>query len=396
MQNIFNPKNLFTTKIGYSIFTVVIIAIFSTWVFIDEAKAEVTIEVDGDVQTVKTSSTTVGEVLEDLGVNLDKHDDVSHEENEEIKDGMEIVFDSAKNINVHVDGEKEQYYSTAETVGQFLEEEDIEVKKHDVVSYNDLALLKDDMDIHIDEAFKVTLNNAGEKEEIWTTKETVEELLEEEDVQYSKEDKIKPALDKKLKKNMDVSVTEVNTKTEEVTETLSFNTDEEKDSDLEKGKKRTVSEGKEGKVERTYEVVYENGEEVDRKVIEENIVTKPTNKKVAVGTKAKSTASTSNSSEPSGGKEMTMEATAYGPDCSGCSGVSATGMNLKDSPTPKVIAVDPDVIPLGSRVWVEGYGEAIAADTGGAIKGNIIDVLYPSESEANSWGRRTVKVKVLD
>jgi len=67
------------------------------------------------------------------------------------------------------------------------------------------------------------------------------------------------------------------------------------------------------------------------------------------------------------------------------------------SGTQKVIAVDPNVIPLGSRVWVEGYGEAIAADTGGAIKGNIIDVLVASEAyAADNWGRRTVKVKILD
>lgn len=89
-----------------------------------------------------------------------------------------------------------------------------------------------------------------------------------------------------------------------------------------------------------------------------------------------------------------MDATAYGPDCAGCSGVSATGMDLSDG--PKVIAVDPSVIPLGSKVWVEGYGEAIAGDTGGDIQGNRIDVLYPTESEASKWGRKSVEVKVLD
>ena len=95
-------------------------------------------------------------------------------------------------------------------------------------------------------------------------------------------------------------------------------------------------------------------------------------------------------------KELTMTSTAYTASCAGCSGITATGINLKTNPNQKVISVDPDVIPLGSKVWVEGYGEAIAGDTGGAIKGNKIDIFIPSKQEALNWGRKTVKVKVLD
>ena len=61
----------------------------------------------------------------------------------------------------------------------------------------------------------------------------------------------------------------------------------------------------------------------------------------------------------------------------------------------KMVAVDPRVIPLGSRIYVEGYGEAIAGDTGGAIKGNRIDVLMPSKSQSSDWGRKTVQVTIL-
>ncbi|MDE8692446.1 3D domain-containing protein, partial [Faecalibacterium sp. DFI.5.82] len=82
-------------------------------------------------------------------------------------------------------------------------------------------------------------------------------------------------------------------------------------------------------------------------------------------------------------------------DDGGMSGVTATGINLKANKNAKVIAVDPNVIPLGTKVHVEGYGEATAADTGGAIKGNKIDVFVPSKSDAINWGVRTVKVKVL-
>lgn len=95
-------------------------------------------------------------------------------------------------------------------------------------------------------------------------------------------------------------------------------------------------------------------------------------------------------------KVMTVTATAYTAYCTGCSGTTATGIDLRSNPNQKVIAVDPSVIPLGSRVWVEGYGEAIAGDTGGAIKGNIIDVFMPNRQDALNWGRKTVTIKVID
>lgn len=113
---------------------------------------------------------------------------------------------------------------------------------------------------------------------------------------------------------------------------------------------------------------------------------------------AKSTSAQTTTSTPpqQGGKTMTVRATAYTAYCTGCSGVTATGYDLRANPGAKVIAVDPSVIPLGSRVWVEGYGEAIASDTGGAIKGNRIDVFIPDNNKVYQWGVRNVTIKVLD
>lgn len=105
---------------------------------------------------------------------------------------------------------------------------------------------------------------------------------------------------------------------------------------------------------------------------------------------------TSASQAPDTGKTMTVEATAYTAYCEGCSGTTANGTDLRANPNLKVIAVDPRVIPLGTKVWVEGYGEAIAADTGGAIKGNKIDVFIPDLNNAYEWGRRSVTIKILD
>ncbi|NHC38612.1 peptidoglycan-binding protein [Bacillus sp. MM2020_1] len=95
-------------------------------------------------------------------------------------------------------------------------------------------------------------------------------------------------------------------------------------------------------------------------------------------------------------KEITVKATAYTASCEGCSGITKTGINIKDNPQKKVIAVDPSVIPLGSKVYVEGFGEAIAADTGGAIKGKRIDIFIPSEQDALDFGVKKLKVTILN
>lgn len=90
-------------------------------------------------------------------------------------------------------------------------------------------------------------------------------------------------------------------------------------------------------------------------------------------------------------KTFTMESTAY-------YGHTITAMGSKPVRNPNgisTVAVDPNVIPLGSKVYVSGYGVAIAADTGGAIKGNIIDVFLNSYEECMNWGRREVTVQLL-
>jgi peptidoglycan hydrolase CwlO-like protein len=106
------------------------------------------------------------------------------------------------------------------------------------------------------------------------------------------------------------------------------------------------------------------------------------------------TATTTNEATPVNGVELYVSATAYSPEDSGA--LTYLGYNIKANPNMKLIAVDPTVIPLGKKVWVEGYGEAIAGDTGSAIKGHKIDVLVPNRATAISWGRKTVKIVILN
>ena len=91
-------------------------------------------------------------------------------------------------------------------------------------------------------------------------------------------------------------------------------------------------------------------------------------------------------------KTLIMESTAYYGH-----GITASGLKPVRNPDGiSTIAVDPNVIPLGTKVYVSGYGLAIAADTGGAIKGNIIDVFLNTHEECMSWGRRQVTVQILE
>lgn len=92
------------------------------------------------------------------------------------------------------------------------------------------------------------------------------------------------------------------------------------------------------------------------------------------------------------GHVLIMVATGYSPQEPGLTDSTATGLRAQHG----VIAVDPRVIPLGTRVNVEGYGNAIAGDTGSAIKGNRIDLCFDTLAECNSYGKRTVKVEILD
>ncbi|MFC5604487.1 3D domain-containing protein [Sporosarcina koreensis] len=127
----------------------------------------------------------------------------------------------------------------------------------------------------------------------------------------------------------------------------------------------------------------------------QNLHVVKTNTNVKAQSKPKAAKTPSRSDDDNVVKEITVSASAYTANCNGCSGITSTGINLKRNPDAKVIAVDPSIIPLGTKVYVEGYGYAIAGDTGSAIKGNKIDVFFPSKSEAYKWGRKQVKIKIF-
>ncbi|EAD5842242.1 TPA_asm: DUF348 domain-containing protein [Listeria innocua] len=381
---------------------VIVVALVFYFVF-EGTKNDITIVNAGEKIESRTHAKTVSEALDEAGIKVSAQDEIAPGKNAEIKDGMEIKYLPARQVTINDNGTKKNVWSTKANVADLLKDENITTRPQDVLNVALDTKLKNGLEVNINRAIELSLQNGTKKDTVWTTKKKVSDLLTEKNIKLDKDDRVSPAKDSNLKEKMTVQVTYVNSKAEKKNEQIKFETVYKEDDSLNKGVEKVVQEGKNGEKVVEYNVTFENDKETKRDVIKENVTSEKTDKVVVRGTKEKakvsqianassSKATTSNaSSAPSGGKTYRMESTAY----SG-GGMTAYGINLSANPGMKVIAVDPNVIPLGSKVWVEGYGEAIAGDTGGVIKGNIVDVYFPNESQCYSWGRRMVTVKVLN
>lgn len=192
-----------------------------------------------------------------------------------------------------------------------------------------------------------------------------------------------------------------------VNESVAYNTVKRINASLPAGDTVTIREGENGEKTVSYRVKYENGVEVSREVISECVTKAPVDKIVEYGAQSSVTvpAVTSETNVDTGKLNykyvVECNATAYdmsAEENGGYAGQTATGVPLDKG----VIAVDPRVIPLGSRVYVEAldgswtYGYAVAADTGGAIKGNRVDLCYRTRYECIQFGRRPCRVYVLN
>lgn len=304
-------------------------------------------------------------------------------------------------VDAFADSEKTQELTTKQNyVSDFFEENDIKTGEYDNVSMLMEDELYDGARIVVRKGRKFTLNIDGNIEIITTTKKTVREAFEEAGVTLGQTDRVEPDADSTVEQDMNVSVYRVQSSTVTVDTEIPFESREVSDSTLEKGKTRIKTKGVNGLKRTTYEVTTENGKEVKRTVISESTVKNPTAQVVAVGTKAKAakkTVTTGSGKSLNYSKKLTVTATAY---------TASSGSRTASGRAAQygVIAVDPKVIPLGTKLYVEStddgktwkYGYCIAGDTGGAIKGNKIDLYYNSQGECVQFGRRSAIVYVLN
>ncbi len=308
-------------------------------------------------------------------------------------------------VVIAYDGQEIQVSTLASTVEDVLQRQDIVIKEGDKVIPNLSEKIKDGTKIEIHRAFTIKLVDGTTEQEILTAENNVKDLMESLNIQLQEEDKIEPMLEAPIGAGDTVTITRITRQVVVETQELPFQTVFKNNENLERGKTQKVQEGKKGLKEIQLELVYENGVEVSKEVLDEKIIENSTNEIIEKGTLALVATSRGDISRYS--KMITMTATAYTADYASTGkkpgdkyyGVTASGTRVR----PGVVAVDPKVIPLGTKLYIQSttngradYGYAVAEDTGGAIKGNKIDLYFETSKEVKSFGRRTVNVYVLE
>ncbi len=304
------------------------------------------------------------------------------------------------------------------SVGAFIRNQGIVLGEFDMVSPPPGASISKNQAISIARAFPLEVNIAGEIITAHTVSRTVAEVLETNGIILSEMDIVNPSLDSVVNKETKINVTKVTTDMIAVTEEIPFETVSTPNSSLARGKTKIITAGVNGSKEVMYNVTYHNGTEQSREVAGERIISEPVNQVQEYGTQyyqvasrggrvVRSEAKVDNPAEQlSYSQVITCNASAYDLSYESCGkrpgdpyyGITASGMAAARG----VIAVDPRVIPMGSKLYIEStdsypdYGFAVAGDKGGAIKGNRVDLFMDSRSEALRFGRRKVKVYILN
>ena len=311
------------------------------------------------------------------------------------------------------DSSAKQVITFKRYVEEVLDAQGIKLGSNDKLNVAKDDKLKDNMKIEIYRAFHVSVTEKGITTDHIATRRTVGEILNELGYNAKKTDKTTPAYTAKVSEFDEITLIRTAEKVINVTEEIPYESTERENKSLQTGKRKVVQKGAPGEKTVSYKILFEDGVEVSREALEEEIITKAVAQITEVGPKktldsykiaSAGTIQTSRSGNLAYSKVITANATAY--DASSCGkapshpayGITATGRRAGYG----IVAVDPSIIPLGTKLYIESadgsyvYGTAIAADTGGAIKGNRIDLCYNTRAEAIQFGRRQMKVYILN
>jgi uncharacterized protein YabE (DUF348 family) len=309
-----------------------------------------------------------------------------------------FVWADKSEVTVFEDGAARSYRTDVADVAALLDEVGIAYGDSDIVDPAPDTPLLDGMSVTVRHAIPVVLALADGEIELDVIGTTVSDALVAAGLGPADRLSVSPALDVELEPGMRIGVADVFVRVEREEADIPFETVTRDDPTLAIGVQEVETEGVPGRKEAIYEVVVTDGIEGARTLTSERVLSLPVDQVVLVGTKrterqlvvSRAKTREAPAAPPASGTELSVSSTAYTPGY-GCGYYTATGARAGFG----IVAVDPSVIPLGTKLYVPGYGYGVAADTGGAIKGNKIDVCFDTRSEALAWGRRNVTVTIL-
>ncbi|GAA0353348.1 3D domain-containing protein [Bacillus horti] len=303
-------------------------------------------------------------------------------------------------VQVNLNGHEMQVTTQAKTVQELLQKLGIAYTYQDQIDPELNTELESDMTITWKQAKQLSVIRYGTLESVWTTAQTVGEFIEEQGIELEDENiEVKPDPHHRLYSNQWVEIAEVYETTEEEEFTVPYQTVRRDDPNMLQGQEKKVADGKDGLGKNVYQVSYRNGFQTQREKVETHVIEEKKDEIVAVGTMASVSRGGYVFAPRSVLEDVTLTAYSAGEAHTGKTadhpqyGITRSGARVEEGRT---IAVDPNVIPLGTWVYIEDIGLRKAEDTGGAIKGNKIDVYYDSDSTARNFGvKRNYKVYII-
>lgn len=292
-----------------------------------------------------------------------------------------------------VDGRAVVVRTSARTVGEAARAAGIRLGPWDLTVPGPEARVADGLVVKVWRAQPVVFAIDGREMRVLTAAPTVGEAVARSRVPVRVDDRLEPGRDQPIVAGMRITVTRVVRSYQHWPEKIPFETVKREDMTMDIGQTKVIQGGVPGSQERLVLVTYEGGRQVSVQELSKRVFREPTTAILRVGTAGTIVREGRTLRFL---KALQVTATAYdpGPISCGASASGYTAVGLKA--TKGIVAVDPRVIPLWSRVYVDGYGFAVAGDTGSAIKGNRIDVCFDTYDEAIHWGVKRVKVYILE
>ncbi len=295
-----------------------------------------------------------------------------------------------RTVHVSADGKSVTIRTFKRTVGAVLASREISLHNGDSVAPALDTPVWPDIRIKVVRAVPFLLVDSGRPRHERLAAETVEDALRGLGVQVRPNDKVYPSPQTVLWAGARITVERREWYTWIEYGTVPYASQVVHDAALFKGN-TAVRAGRAGTKQRVVRVLYANGKPAVMEPQAWTVTRAPTPRILAIGTRAM----IASRGEFAGREYMVLEATAYYPGPHNFGGGvgprTATGMVAQRG----VVAVDPSLIPLGTRLYIEGYGYAVAGDTGGSIQGRRIDLCYNDYGEAVQFGRQEVKVYLL-